>query len=233
VRYEADLVLHDLQPLAVAHAMLRGWRERLPWLYYRDFWLGVRGQWLATFLHLGRLDDARPVLRLVDDDRVAAHALPRPYVVLAPHAGHMAIPVLDTLWGRLKGWGDAQWRLLARGLRRAGYTPVTLGAAGEAAITGTVPAIGLPIRRSAGIIEQAAALVSVESGLWYVAAAVGTPLVIVPWWLPRAVDWVAPMGVPYSLVYRDRASVRQVLAQVRAVIASQRTTQVSGRGVWQ
>jgi hypothetical protein len=221
-RHGRQLVVHDLRPVPIAWAMLRAWRERPPWLYYRDLWLGVRGQWLATFLHLGRLDEVRPVLRLEDGDRVAARTLPRPYVVLAPHTGHMAIPVLDALWGRLKGWGDGRWRLLARGLRRAGYTPVTLAAAGEAAIPGTVPAIGLPIRQAAGIIEGAAALVTVESGLWYIAAAVGTPLVIVPWWLPRSVDWAAPMGVPYRLIRRDRASIGQVLAQVCALIESQR-----------
>jgi ADP-heptose:LPS heptosyltransferase len=68
------------------------------------------------------------------------------------------------------------------------------------------------------VIERAHALITVESGLWYLAAALDTPLVIVPWWLPRSVDWVAPMGVPYRLINRQEATVNRVLAQVRAVI---------------
>jgi hypothetical protein len=69
------------------------------------------------------------------------------------------------------------------------------------------------------VTEQAAALITVESGLWFVAAALGRPIIIVPWWLPRSINWVAPMGVPHRLIYRDQASVHHVLSQFRDLAA--------------
>jgi ADP-heptose:LPS heptosyltransferase len=217
------LVVHDLRVLPMAVAVVQQWGYRRPWLYYRDLWLEPRGQWLATFLRLGHLQETRPVVHLTEDDRATARSLvqpaTRPIVLLAPHIGQFSLPLLDVAWRRLKEWGDGHWRALAEALREDGYLPVTLGAAGQPPIPGTTPAIGLPIRQVAGLIEHAAALVTVESGLWYVAAAFGTPLVIVPWWLPQGLDWIAPMGVPYRCVRRDQASVPHVLAQVRDLLA--------------
>ena len=52
-----------------------------------------------------------------------------------------------------------------------------------------------------------------ESGLWFIAAGLCTPFIIVPWWLPRSVDWAAPMQVPHRLIYRGEDSVEEVLEQ--------------------
>ncbi|MBV9282657.1 MAG: hypothetical protein JOZ41_21475 [Chloroflexi bacterium] len=213
-RPDGGLEVHDLRPLAVAGAMVRDWRYRLPWLYYRDLWLEPRGQWLATYLRLGPLQEFRPLLGLYDDDFDAARALPARYVALAPHVGQYSLPLASALWERLKGWPPENWAALAEALRRAGFEPVTLGAPGQVPIEGTTPMIGLPIRQAAGVIDRAAALISVESGLWFIAAARQTPFVIVPWWLPRSVNWPAPMRVPHRLVYRDAASVQAVLSHV-------------------
>jgi ADP-heptose:LPS heptosyltransferase len=231
-RYGATQVVHDLRPVPIAWTMVRSWRTRRPWLYYRDLWLEPRGQWLATFLRLGRLQDIRPMLHLEEDDMVVARTLAAPYIVLAPHTGRYTSRLLGTIWGRVKGWGEARWARLAEALRDEGYTVVTLGAAGEAPVRGTIDLSGLPIRHAAGVIDGAAALVTVESGLWFVAAAVGTPLLIVPWWLPRSLDWVAPMNTPYRLVYRDEASVQHVLAQVRTLMSQDvaRRRRVPGAG---
>jgi ADP-heptose:LPS heptosyltransferase len=222
-RLGASLVVHDLRALPIAAAMVSQWGHRRPWLYYRDLWLEPRGQWLATFLRLGHLEETRPILCLTEDDRAAARALAHnaasPVVALAPAVGRYTAPILGTAWRHLKAWGDERWRDLADALRADGYTPVTLGAVGQAAIRGTTPLIGLPIRKAAGVLEQAAALVTVESGLWYVAAALERPVVVVPWWLPRSVDWLAPMRVPYRLIPRDQASVDHVLAQIHEMVA--------------
>jgi ADP-heptose:LPS heptosyltransferase len=228
-RYGAGLVVHDLRPGSLAVAMLRAWRQRRPWHYYLSMWLDARGQWLATFLQLGRLREHRPVLCLVDEDRATARRLPPEYVVLAPHVGRHTLPLLDSFWHRLKGWPDTQWAALAVALRDAGYAPVTLAASGQTPIPGTLALTGLPIREAAGVIERAAALVTVESGLWYIAAALGTPLVIVPWWLPRAVDWVAPMAVPYALIYRDQSSVQAVFEAVQRLSVRQQERQMAER----
>lgn len=218
-RYGADLLVHDLRPLPLALAMLRQARYRLPWLYLRDLWLDRRGQWLATFLHLGRLRDARPLLHLDEADRIEARTLPAPYVLLAPHTGAYKAPFLTTLWRRVKGWDETRWIALAVALRAEGYEPITLAAAGQAPIPGTRAVTGLPIRHAAAVIEQAAALVTVESGLWYIAAALQRPFIIVPWWLPRSLDWAAPMNVPHRLIYRRDASVTYVLAQLHDLLA--------------
>lgn len=211
------LIVHDLRMLPIGLAMMREWRRRLPWLYYRDLWLQPRGQWLATFLGLGHLRDYRPSLCLTDEDRAAARHLPAPYVVLAPHVGAYSLPLVGLLWKRIKGWEPERWIELADRLRREGYAPVTMGAPGQEPIPGTNPVIGLSIRQAAGVIERATALVTVESGLWFVAAALGTPFIITPWWLPRSIDWAAPMQVPHRLVYRDEASVEHVHTLVRTV----------------
>src|SRR5581483_3107814 len=115
------LVVHDLRILPIAATLVREWDYRLPWLYYRDLWLEPRGQWLATFLRLGRLHEVRPVLHLTDEDLSVARTLDAPYIVLAPHTGRYTLPILGTIWARAKGWGEARWARLAEALRKEGY----------------------------------------------------------------------------------------------------------------
>jgi hypothetical protein len=215
---DSSMVVHDLRPIPVGRAMVRDWRFRLPWLYYRDLWFAPRGQWLATFLRLGTMREFRPILSLTNEDRRTARSLPPNVVALAPHVGSYALPLATFLWQRIKGWDRDHWTSLAGALRQQGFEPVTLAASGQAPIPGTIPLVGLPIRQAAGVIERAAALVTGESGLWFIAAATQTPFVIVPWWLPRSVDWPAPMGVPYRTVRRDRASVDTVLDQINGLL---------------
>ncbi len=222
-QFGSDLIVRDLRPVPIARAMLRDWRHHWPWLYYRDLWMQERGQWLATFLHLGRLHCFRPVLVLGEDDRAAARELPSPYVLLAPHVGQYRLPLATRVWRRIKGWSAECWARLAGILRAEGYEPITLAAADQAPIASTRPVLGLPIRQVAGIIDRAAGLVSGESGLWFIAAARGTPFLIVPWWLPRSVNWAAPMQVPHRLVYRDEALVDTVAARLRELVEHGRT----------
>lgn len=217
-RFGRSLVEHDLRMLPIAVTMVRQWRRRLPWLYYRDLWFQQRGQWLATFLGLGPLHGGRPVLRLLDEDRAVARTLPSPYVVLAPHVGGYSVPLAGRFWRAMKGWPWESWVRLAQRLQAEGYRPLTLGAPGQEPVPGTRGLVGLPIRQAAGVIEGAAALVTVESGLWFVAAATNTPFIISRWWLPRSVDWAAPMQTPYRLMYRDNNSVDNVLIQLYQLI---------------
>jgi len=136
-------------------------------------------------------------------------------VLLAPHTGQYTLPVMGAFWRKMKGWPPEHWVTLAHQLRKEGYEPVTLAAPGQTPVPGTRGVIGLPIRQVAGVIERAAALITVESGLWFIAAALRTPFIIVPWWLPRSINWAAPMQVPHRLIYRDGDSVDEVLAQFR------------------
>ncbi|HEX6508281.1 MAG TPA: glycosyltransferase family 9 protein [Chloroflexota bacterium] len=212
------LILHDLRLLPLALTMLRDYSYRLPWLYYRDLWLEGRGQWLATLLRLGPLTNFRPVLELDGHDFDVAETIPARYVVMAPHVGQYTLPLLGSFWRRIKAWPSRHWVELAHRLRHEGYEPITLGAPGQAAIPGTQPVIGLSIRQVAGVIDRAAALLTVESGLWFVAAARSTPFVIVPWWLPRSINWPAYMNLPHRLAYRDHATVGNVLSLIHEVI---------------
>lgn len=212
------LTVHDLRGFPIALAMIRDWRRRLPWLYYRDLWLETRGQWLATFLGMESLTEPRPVLSLNREDRVHASNLRTPYVVLAPRIGSYAMPVIGHAWGRIKAWEEPKWEELASRLREHGFEPVTLAAADQRPIASTVPLLALGIRQAAGVIEGSQALITGESGLWFVAAALETPFVIVPWWLPGRVDWAAPMRVPYQLIRRADASVDRVFSALQELV---------------
>jgi hypothetical protein len=216
------LVVRDLRPAPLARLMLREWRHHWPWLYYRDLWARERGQWLTTLFHLAPMRRFRPVLRLDDADRALARTLPTRYVAFAPHIGEYGFRPGAWLWRRIKGWDDAAWVDLAARVRRLGCEPLTLSARGQPPVRGTRALAGCPIRQIAGVVERAAALVTGESGLWFVAAALGTPFVIVPWWLPRGVDWAAPMGVPHRLIRRHEASVERVFACVRELLVPDR-----------
>ena len=222
ILYRDRLVVRDLRPLALARAMLRDWRYRPPWLYYRDLWWQERGQWLATFLHLGRLHDFRPIMGICEEDRAIARTLNRPYVLLAPHIGQYRWSWMAAVWRHLKQWPWASWRRLALLLREAGYEPITLAASDQASIPETTALLGLPIRQVAGVIEGATALVSGESGLWFMAAACGTPFLIVPWWLPRSVNWAAPMHVPHRLIHDGTTPSQVVFNDLTEMIADER-----------
>jgi hypothetical protein len=217
-RFGPDLTVHDLRPLPIGIAMVGDWRQRLPWLYYRDLWVRARGQWLATFLQLGELREHRPVLHLADEDRVAARPLPDRYVVLAPHVGQYRLSVASALWRAIKGWPLERWIWLAHRLRSAGYEPYTVAPSGQSPVPGTGGLIGLPIRQVAGVVEGASAVVTVESGLWFVAAALDVPFVIVPWWLPRRIDWPGPMKVRHARILRDRDSAPDVIVRLNRMM---------------
>ncbi|MGH2448203.1 MAG: glycosyltransferase family 9 protein, partial [Chloroflexota bacterium] len=216
----ADSVVHDLRMQALGRAMVRNWRQRAPWLYYRDLWFEPRGQWLAGYLGLRTLTDYRPILSTEASDRGVANSMRRPYVLLAPHVGTYPFP-LEPFWQRIKGWPPADWARLARLVRNDGREVVTLAAAGQESIPGTVPMVGLPIRHVAGLIERAAGLITVESGLWFIAAAYRTPFVIAPWWLPRTIDWVGPMHVPHRLIGRADLTPETVARNLSEIMTTE------------
>lgn len=222
------LVVHDLRPHALGIRMVLDWRRRLPWLYYRDLWMQPRGQWLATFLGLGRMTHLRPMIQLVGEDHVfdergkvsVEPLLPgqagmegigrRPYVVLTPGIGSYSVSLMGRIWREIKRWDNGHWSKLAELIGLAGYDVCTLGAAGQEPVPRTKPMMGMPIRKAAAVVDGAEGLVTGESGMWFVAAALQTPFVIVPWWLPRSVDWAAPMNVPHRLIRSRRATADEV-----------------------
>lgn len=215
------LIVYDLHIWPLAVTMLQDWRHHLPWLYYRDLWLQPRGQWLATLLHLGKLTDYRPSLHLTAEDRRNGLDVEKPYVVLAPAVGSYSIPLMGRVWEKVKGWENQRWEALARGLEDSGFLVITMAAAGQKAVPGTLPVFGLPIRKAASVIEGAQALISVESGLWFVAAALRTPFLIVPWWLPDPVDWAGPMNVPHALIRPREGTADNVLSHALRLVVDE------------
>lgn len=213
-----SVVVEDLRVVPVAVRMVREWRRKLPWTYYRDLWVQPRGQWLSTFLRLGDLADFRPQIELTKDDFERCSTEPGPYIVLAPHTGSYSLPAISYAWRKLKGWDLESWAELAYLLKHRGYNVITVGARGQTVVPGTRSALGLPIRQAAALVARAAALVTGESGMWFIAAAFGTPFAIVPWWLPPSIDWPEPMNVPYRLVRREQANPARVISMVQELI---------------
>jgi hypothetical protein len=208
----------DLRPAKLAVRMVREWRRRLPWLYYRDLWLKPRGQWLATLLGVGEMREYRPCISLEAHDFDDMPRLPERFVVLAPSSGRYTIRVLGAVWSRVKLWPIENWVALATKLAEQGLTPVTLGTDGDRTIEGAESHLGLQLRTAVAVISQAEALVTVESGLWFVAAAVNTPVVIVPWWLPGKVNWVAPTNALHRLLRRAEATPARVMEAVGQLV---------------
>jgi hypothetical protein len=222
VRHELgrSVVVEDLRLVPVAVRMIRDWRRKLPWTYYWDLWTQPRGQWLSTFLELGSLTEFTPKIHLTKDDFGPSCDIPSPYIVFAPHTGSYSLPGVSLVWRKLKGWDVESWAELANLLKHRGYNVVTVGAQGQRVIPGTRSALGLPIRQASAVVDRAAALVTGESGMWFVAAALGTPFAIVPWWLPAAIDWPAPMNVRYRLVRREEGNPARVIGIVQELIES-------------
>jgi len=181
--------------------------------------LGTRGRIMAEAAGVPWPVDDRPVIALRAEDRGVAAQIPRPYVVLAPYVGRFHNRLMQALWQALKAWPMDRWQRLAALLRTDGYTVVTLGAGGEEAIPGTVPVIGRPIAEAAGVVERAAALITVESGLWYLACALGVPFVVVPYWPPRHADWIPAAAPPHRLLRRSTATPAAVVAAVQQIAA--------------
>jgi ADP-heptose:LPS heptosyltransferase len=105
-----------------------------------------------------------------------------PFVVFHPWAGGFK--------GHLREWQNEKWSMLAREMIGLGYHVVLTGAREEVKkneeIVNTespnsrgwmVNAAGLSLRRSLEMVRRASLVVSVNTGIMHVAAAIGAPLV--------------------------------------------------------
>ena len=132
---------------------------------------------------VGAVADAVPRIAIPLQDGVGGCGMvAAPYVVLHPWAGG----------GRaeLKEWPAEHWISLARALGEDGYGVVVTGAAGDAdkasrlmaaaARSGVYPvnlAGRLNLGRTASLLSEAELVVSVNTGIMHMAAAIGVPLV--------------------------------------------------------
>jgi ADP-heptose:LPS heptosyltransferase len=123
-------------------------------------------------------DTVRPVLELPSAARAqAAFYTPRPYVVLGMHS----VTNLPTENGGLKEWGDDRWLALAKRLATDyDYDVIAVGSERDPrpASTFVRPLYGLPIRTVAALLEAAECVITLESGLGHLCAAVDAPTVL-------------------------------------------------------
>lgn len=136
------------------------------------------------------IDNFRALAALLGAEGNAA-----PHLVLPAPAGEQDVPagpfaVLHPYPGgsraRMKEWPLERWQETARALRHRGLEVIVSGgpadmqrAAALAAACqdpGTRSLAGLPLARTARLIQQAAVVVSVDTGVMHLAAALGSPL---------------------------------------------------------
>lgn len=115
---------------------------------------------------------------------------------------------------RLKGWDAESFARVARTLRDGGASIVLTGGPDDVALATRIASLmgGEPplilagrtsVRELAAVIEQLDVLVSVDSGPAHMAAALGTPLVVL--WGPAILHQVCPQGDPAKIrVVRHR-----------------------------
>jgi heptosyltransferase-2 len=161
--------------------------------------------WVAECLGL---DKEPPVFNLPAspeaEARIAghlkAHAQPgRPIAILVP----------GTMW-ETKHWRAEGFAGVARGLAEMGFAPVLIGSKGERALNGSIcdEAPGTTdftgqtsLADAVALIRRAAVVVTNDSGLMHVAAALGRPTVSI--FGPTNPVQVGPYGQPGSVVRLD------------------------------
>jgi ADP-heptose:LPS heptosyltransferase len=127
-------------------------------------------------------------------------ALPRPWIGI--HSGYGPASRKRNQEERLRGWSPANFIQTARELAGKGASIVLTGASGDRPITETI-ARALPprvinlagettISQLVGLIAELDLLISVDSGPAHIAAAVGTPLIVL--WGPGILAQTRPVS---------------------------------------
>lgn len=143
---------------------------------------GEAARWLALVEQLGipaASETVRFPVTALDRDELAALGLPeRRYVVLHPGASDPA-----------RRWSPARFAAIGDRLAQAGHTVVLTGTHGEREATGAVaaamtrPAIDIcgctPLGVAAALLDGARAVVTNDTGMSHLAAAVGAPSVVI------------------------------------------------------
>jgi heptosyltransferase-2 len=149
---------------------------------------------------------ASPAPRLTADPGSVAAALAR--FGLAGGAPAVALGI-GAEYGPSKRWPAAHFAALGRRLAAEGYVAFTLGGPGDAAIGDEVAALAPEVVNLAGrttlpeaidLIAAAAAVVSNDSGLMHVAAALGRP--VIGLYGATSPEFTPPLG-PYAAILRE------------------------------
>jgi ADP-heptose:LPS heptosyltransferase len=164
------------------------------------------------------IDSPRPLVFLNEIERRAASLLsPKPLVVFSMNS--VSNPEREDKRGRKKDWPVERWAELAQRILSAGELDVAIiGSERDArvAIPGARLLYGLPIKIVAALLERAACVVTLESGIGHLASAVdATTVVIYSNMMPP--EWASPHDLSrYRILYGDPldTSVDQVMKAV-------------------
>ncbi|MCK9568519.1 glycosyltransferase family 9 protein [Candidatus Pacearchaeota archaeon] len=172
-----------------------------------------------------QIGSCRPELRIVDAERSEAEHILGPmsrFVAVCPHS--MSSTGLDTANREgNKLWGDSRWRELVLIIQEMGFSVVSLGGPDDPKIfaedTGVVELHGLPIRIAAAVMDAADYVVTIDSGLAHVAAALNKNLVeIYPAVLH--IEWVYPHTTHKRVIqgYPPEIPVAKVADELEALV---------------
>ena len=171
------------------------------------------------------IDSPRPRIYLDEQQRRAAAMLaPRPYVVFSMTS--VSNPERDDKRGRKKDWPLERWSELARRIQSdAGLDVVVTGSERDSRVH--IPAArllyGLPIRNVAALLEGAACVVTLESGISHLASAAGARTVVI-YSNMMPPEWASPADASsFRILYGDPfdTSVDQVFEAVQSLTVGQ------------
>jgi len=234
VLYRSDLARH------VGRAVDEEWLSRLPLpparsrLLHRFDMQAMHGAdpdvfrdhiSLAFARHHGvRLESVRPLVAISGDERArAASIVHRPYIVFGMYTS-TPVPGAD---GRLvmKDWIFDRWLRLAREISAWNrFDVIALGATGDPRVRSRYfqSLYGLPIKIVAALLEGAASVVTVESGLAHLAHAVDAPMVLIfSKFVPYA--WAYPReATRCRAIYDDPRDIScaDVLEELEAIVGT-------------
>jgi len=141
------------------------------------------------------LDSVRPRVSITDKDRrIAATYIRKPYIIFSMHTSS---PVVGPGGAMVrKDWVLERWLELARRLGESSdYDIIAMGSAPELPVMSRCfrNLYGLPIKVAAAIVEQAACVVTGESGFFHLCQAADAPMVLI-----YSRDIPVPWAYPYE-----------------------------------
>jgi len=169
------------------------------------------------------IESSRPLISLnASHRRAVAKLMPRPYVIFSMTS--VSNPEREDKRGRKKEWPLENWaELTARIIEDGEFDVAVIGSERDARVS--IPNVrmlyGLPIKAVAALLENAACVVTLESGIGHLASAVSARTVeIYSNMMPP--EWARPEDLSrFQILYGDPfdTSVEQVFSAMQSLTA--------------
>ncbi len=127
------------------------------------------------------IESTRPIIHISrDEQRLAEHFTPRPYLVFSPHS--VSNPARADGTGRAKDWPVERWLRLAETIHAWGdFDIIAVGSEWDQQIRS--PHIrnlyGLPIKIVAALLQNSLCVITLENGIAHLGTGVHAPMVII------------------------------------------------------